>query len=163
MAARYGRLSSQGDGDFSTLLSEITGEISYKMALSPAPPPKIKDKRRFHLAAQTLLTECLEAILDCSILPGVMKISHLSRGHRAFVLEYLRRRVDSRLQTWFNDPARFRDMLRATSSMVSGSTVLAFSLGVDWGVQDLDIYVGGDDDQADGTGRVGPCGLAQTY
>ncbi|KAG8921672.1 hypothetical protein FRC01_000134 [Tulasnella sp. 417] len=127
---------------FPTLLSDITEGISYKMTLNPAPPPKPKAKQRFHLAAPTVLTECLETILDRSMLPEVMKISHLSRGHRAFVLEYLGRRVDSHLHAWFDDPAHFRDVLRATSSMISGSTVLAFALGVEWGLQDLDIYVG---------------------
>ncbi|KAG9050965.1 hypothetical protein FS837_000628 [Tulasnella sp. UAMH 9824] len=161
MAAEYGRLSSQEERKFTALLADITAGVSYKMTLNPASPSRIKDKRRFHLAAQTVLAESLETILDHSMLPGVMKISHLSRGHRAFVLEYLRRRIDNHLQTWFNDPARFRDMLRATSSIVSGSTVLAFALGEDWGVQDLDIYVGGEFDDEDAP--AGDCAKLLRY
>ncbi|KAG8894674.1 hypothetical protein FRC00_008590 [Tulasnella sp. 408] len=52
-------------------------------------------------------------------------------------------------------------MLRATSSIVSGSTVLAFALGVNWGVQDLDIYVGGEFDDEDAP--AGDCAKLLAY
>ncbi|KIO24798.1 hypothetical protein M407DRAFT_98185 [Tulasnella calospora MUT 4182] len=123
--------------------SDLTADISNKSSiLDSALLFDVKDERRFHFAVQTVLIECLETILDHSMLPEVMKISHLSRAFRKSVLDYLRQRIDSHLRTWFTDSAGFRNMLRATSSIVSGSTVLSFALGVDWGVQDLDIYVG---------------------
>ncbi|KAG8924487.1 hypothetical protein FRC01_011431 [Tulasnella sp. 417] len=128
------------------LLSDLAADISNKSSsLDPALLPDVKENRPFHSTVQTVLIECLEIILDYSMLPEVMKMSHLSRAFRQSVLEYLRQRIDGHLKTWFNDSACFRNMLKTTSSIVSGSTVLSFALGVDWGVQDLDIYVGAGD------------------
>ncbi|KAG9050966.1 hypothetical protein FS837_000629 [Tulasnella sp. UAMH 9824] len=137
-----GGISSEKEQKLSVLLSDSAVDISNKYSTLDPAPLQVQDKQRFDFAVQTALVECFETILDYCMLPEVMRMSHLSRAYRKSVLDYLRQRIDSHLRTWFNDSARFRNTLRATSSIVSGSTVLSFALGVDWGVQDLDIYVG---------------------
>ncbi|KAG8920441.1 hypothetical protein FRC00_010014 [Tulasnella sp. 408] len=135
-------ISSEKEQKLSMRHSDSAADVSNKSLTLDPDSLQVKDKERFDFAMQTVFIECLETILDYSMLPEVMKISHVSRAFRKHVLDYLRQRIDSYLRTWFNDSARFRNMLRATSSIVSGSTVLSFALGVDWGVQDLDIYIG---------------------
>ncbi|KAG8972146.1 hypothetical protein FRC05_010314 [Tulasnella sp. 425] len=137
-------LSPNEEQKLSMILSDIRKHIPNRPIRESIQLLETMAIQRFQLAAQTVLKECLEIILDSAMLPEVAKISHLSRAYRASVLDYLRRRVDGLLRTWFTDPACFRDILRTTGSMVSGSTALAFALGVDWGLQDLDIYVGSD-------------------
>lgn len=59
---------------------------------------------------------------------------------RVRVKNYLVRRWHATLSKWIDKPVLFRDCMRHTKSVISGSIALAFADGAEWDSQDLDIY-----------------------
>ncbi|KAG8965129.1 hypothetical protein FRC00_010466 [Tulasnella sp. 408] len=82
----------------------------------------------------------LDAILDQCQLDEVVLFGQLSIYFRVRVKNYLVRRWHATLSKWIQKPVLFRDCMRHTKSVISGSTALAFVDGADWDSQDLDIY-----------------------
>lgn len=84
----------------------------------------------------------LDAILDQCQLDEVVLFGQLSIYFRLRVKNYLVRRWHATLGKWIEKPVLFRDCMRHTKSVISGSTALAFVDGADWESQDLDVYTG---------------------
>lgn len=82
----------------------------------------------------------MDPILDCCALDGVAAISQLSIYFRVCVKNYLVRRIQAMLKQWFDKPILFRDAMRHTNTVISGSTALAFAIGADWESHDLDLW-----------------------
>ncbi|KIO24789.1 hypothetical protein M407DRAFT_25843 [Tulasnella calospora MUT 4182] len=82
----------------------------------------------------------LDAILDQCQLDEVVLFGQLSIYFRVRVKNYLVRRWHATLSNWIQKPVLFRDCMRHTKSVISGSTALAFADGSDWDSQDLDVY-----------------------
>ncbi|KIO19029.1 hypothetical protein M407DRAFT_31313 [Tulasnella calospora MUT 4182] len=101
---------------------------------------KIADRLRVE-RAHTLLEKELDPILDHLPLCDVVTVGQASRALQAAVKGYIQRRIRGLLSGWFKHPDYFRKLLHSSRGVLSGSTVLAFILGLDWGQQDLDIYI----------------------
>ncbi|KAG8925836.1 hypothetical protein FRC00_003566, partial [Tulasnella sp. 408] len=91
--------------------------------------------------SHVLLETALDSILDHLALCDVVTVGQASRALRGAVKNYVQRRIHSLLSGWFKHPNYFRKLLHSSRGVLSGSTVLAFILGLDWGQQDLDIYM----------------------
>lgn len=101
---------------------------------------KIFDRLRVE-RSHVLLETALDSILDHLALCDVVTVGQASRALRGAVKNYVQRRIHSLLSGWFKHPNYFRKLLHSSRGVLSGSTVLAFILGLDWGQQDLDIYI----------------------
>lgn len=89
-----------------------------------------------------VLVQCLDEILDNCTLPDVLSVSHASKSLQPAVMAYISRRVDRSLKSWFSNRLAFRQELRDSSAIVSGSFVLALATSPSWIPRDLDVYVG---------------------
>lgn len=90
--------------------------------------------------AWAVLNDCFDAILDYCTMAQITQIGRTSQSFRTRVRSYLARRFNNLLKYWVAKPIVFRDLMRETNTVVSGSTALAFALGQDWGSKDLDLY-----------------------
>ncbi|KAG8905768.1 hypothetical protein FRB99_008247 [Tulasnella sp. 403] len=62
--------------------------------------------------------------------------------HRSALGDCLRLTADNLIRRWLPDVELFRQVLRLSGALVSGSFTLAFIMGEQWMPRDMDIYVG---------------------
>ncbi|KAH7931400.1 hypothetical protein BV22DRAFT_998736 [Leucogyrophana mollusca] len=91
-----------------------------------------------------LPVESVHAILALLPFDALQKLASLSKIHRGCVVAYLNHRKSTLLAQFFNYPTAFIELLRLTSSVVSGSVALQMLLpavSVRWSSSNIDIYV----------------------
>ncbi|KAH7909204.1 hypothetical protein BJ138DRAFT_1011272 [Hygrophoropsis aurantiaca] len=89
--------------------------------------------------------EDVHGILDHLSFDSLQKLSCVSSLFRVVVVNYLNRRKSMLFARFVDDVPAFNDLLRTTSSVVSGSLALQFILpssSLQWPVKDMDIYTG---------------------
>ncbi|KAI0057864.1 hypothetical protein BV25DRAFT_1811640 [Artomyces pyxidatus] len=89
--------------------------------------------------------DILFLIFAISTLADLSRIRGASTRLRAIVDYYLRSSWNTTLSPYFKHPEAFRNLLRDTRSVISGSTVLHFALRntpfiAGWSPEDLDVY-----------------------
>lgn len=96
-----------------------------------------KCQRGFHW----ILVNLLHDFLDNADISIVQKVGQLSKTLQAAVRTYTLCRVHVALSPWIAYPIEFRNVLRRTRSVISGSIVLEVTMRDEWLANDLDVYV----------------------
>ncbi|KAI0059798.1 hypothetical protein BV25DRAFT_1918187 [Artomyces pyxidatus] len=110
--------------------------------LLPFPPPVLRlvNGKRSYPLNEEIWFNILNR-LSIETLSILRSTNHTVRGH---VARHLRLSWNESLSSYFMDPVRFRDVLRSSRSIISGSFVLHFVLRAtrfaDWCPGDMDIY-----------------------
>lgn len=74
-------------------------------------------------------------------LSTLQKTSHISKAFQSGVRTYTECRLHIALSPWITHPIEFRDIMRRTRSVISGSFALGLAVRDSWLANDLDIYI----------------------
>lgn len=106
------------------------------------PPEKWKRMTRYeeHLA-WLLIGGGLDGMLDNEKLDFVNHFRSIAPKTDQAVGAYIGRRINKAFAPWIDTPLAFRQVMRSTHSIVSGSVALQAAIGSSWSCNDLDVYV----------------------
>lgn len=101
----------------------------------------LEERQRQQHRFPFVLFSLLRILLDNSDLSVVQAVGQLSTVLQSKVRTYTKSRIHAALSPWIAHPLEFRDILRRTRSVISGSLALSVALDDQWRANDLDIYV----------------------
>lgn len=83
----------------------------------------------------------LDYLLDNETVEIAELVAQLTDKTAQSVAWYIGRRINRAFSPWVDDPLAFRELLRSTKSVVSGSLALKAAVASPWRCNDMDIYV----------------------
>lgn len=87
--------------------------------------------------------EMLDAILSMASIPSLLRLSATSKSYFLVVHEHINRRLSKTINPFFEDHVKFVEILKRSTSVVSGSLALSFMVPPyqeNWKANDMDIY-----------------------
>lgn len=96
------------------------------------------------MLAWLLLADGVEHLLDAEQLDVVNVVRLLTLKTAQSIAWYIGRRINRAFAPWIDSLLEFRDILRTTDSIVSGSVALKAATDAQWPCNNLDIYVPGE-------------------
>lgn len=87
------------------------------------------------------LTTIVRTFLDVAEIDIVLSISQLCFSLRQEVKSYMRSRFHDTIRPWIGKPKDFRNAMRKSNAILSGSIVLQYVMRTSWSSSNVDIYV----------------------
>lgn len=83
----------------------------------------------------------LDYLLDDEDLSLIDLVAQITPKTEQSVEWYVGRRINKALSPWIDSPLEFRELLRSTRSIISGSLALQVALAASWSCDGMDIYI----------------------